>query len=95
MPKLKANHIFVTNEEDAAITAASMSHPDATQLTDAELAAVKPLKRLGRPPSAEKKDRITIRLSQDVVQTFRATGGGWQKRLNDALKDWLKTNSPV
>ncbi|HEY5801089.1 MAG TPA: BrnA antitoxin family protein, partial [Burkholderiaceae bacterium] len=22
---------------------------------------------------------------------FRATGDGWQTRMNDALKDWLKT----
>jgi hypothetical protein len=26
---------------------------------------------------------------------FRATGKGWQTRMNDAIKDWLTTHSPV
>ena len=41
------------------------------------------------------KERITIRLSPDVVQRFRATGDGWQTRVDAALQDWLKTHNPV
>ena len=41
------------------------------------------------------KERITIRLSPDVVQTFRASGNGWQKKVDAALRDWLKTHSLV
>jgi uncharacterized protein (DUF4415 family) len=41
------------------------------------------------------KERITIRLSRDVVEQFRASGDGWQTRVDAALKDWLKTHSPV
>jgi uncharacterized protein (DUF4415 family) len=37
----------------------------------------------------------TIRLSNDVLQAFRATGDGWQTRVDAALKDWLKTHSTV
>lgn len=36
------------------------------------------------------KERITIRLSRNVVQSFRATGEGWQTRVDAALQDWLK-----
>ncbi len=39
------------------------------------------------------KDRITIRLSPDVVSQFRATGQGWQARVDAALKDWLSSHS--
>lgn len=49
----------------------------------------------GRPKASVTKERITIRLSHDVVSTFRATGGGWQTRLDEALQDWLKTHSPA
>jgi len=49
----------------------------------------------GRPKAAVTKERITIRLSPEVVQTFRATGDGWQTRVDSALKDWLKTHSPA
>ncbi|NCX11486.1 MAG: hypothetical protein EBW73_01425 [Betaproteobacteria bacterium] len=34
--------------------------------------------------------RITIRLSPEVVARFRATGKGWQSRMNAALQDWLR-----
>lgn len=48
----------------------------------------------GRPKAAVTKERITIRLSQEVVERFRASGDGWQTRVDAALKDWLKTHSP-
>ena len=47
------------------------------------------------PQKTPIKERITIRLSADVVQPFRATGDGWQTRVDAALKDWLKTHSPA
>lgn len=49
----------------------------------------------GRPKAEVTKERITIRLSPEVVGAFRATGDGWQTRIDGALKDWLKTHSPV
>lgn len=47
------------------------------------------------PQKAPTKQRITIRLSQEVVEQFRATGEGWQVRVDTALRDWLKDHSPV
>jgi Uncharacterized protein conserved in bacteria len=44
---------------------------------------------------APTKERISIRLSPEVVAPFRATGSGWQTRLDAALKDWLKTHTPT
>lgn len=41
------------------------------------------------------KERITIRLSRTVVQRFRATGVGWQTRVDVALQDWLKKHPPA
>ncbi len=42
------------------------------------------------PQKAPVKERVTIRLSQNVVESFRATGDGWQTRVDAALQDWLK-----
>ena len=53
------------------------------------------VKLRGRPKAAVTKERITIRLSQEVVAQFRASGDGWQTRVDAALKDWLKTHSPA
>ena len=49
--------------------------------------------KLGRPPLAHPKEHLNIRLDADVVGAFRRTGNGWQTRLNDALRDWLKTHA--
>jgi uncharacterized protein (DUF4415 family) len=95
MPKLKPGTIVPTPQEDAAITAAAMSDPDALPYTDEQWAAVKPLLRRGRPPAATTKERITIRLSPDVLERFRATGPGWQTRVDAALKDWLESHEPA
>jgi len=46
----------------------------------------------GRPKALITKERITIRLSPDVLGAFRATGQGWQTRMDQALRDWLKSH---
>ena len=46
--------------------------------------------RRGRPPKARPKVSTTIRLSQDVIDHFRAGGRGWQTRIDEALLDWIK-----
>ena len=47
------------------------------------------------PQKEPTKERITIRLSPEVVQRFRDTGDGWQTRVDTALKDWLKSHKPA
>ena len=41
------------------------------------------------PQRTPTKERITIRLSREVVEQFRATGDGWQTRIDTALQEWL------
>jgi uncharacterized protein (DUF4415 family) len=47
------------------------------------------------PQKAPTKQATTIRLSPEVMAAFKATGAGWQTRIDAALKDWLRTHSPV
>lgn len=51
--------------------------------------------RRGRPKAASPKQALTVRYDAEVVEAFKATGKGWQTRMNAALKDWLKTHSPT
>ena len=81
-----------TPEQDAVITAAAMTDPDAVPLTDAEWEAAKPKLQRGRPPATVTKERVTMRLSRDVVARFRASGPGWQTRIDAALQEWLETH---
>lgn len=93
MPKLKPGTILPTPEEDAAITAAAMSDPDAIPFTDAEWEAAKPMTRRGRPLGSGSKVQVTMRLDIDVVEKLKATGAGWQTRANDALRSWVKRHA--
>lgn len=47
----------------------------------------------GRPRLADAKRQVTIRLEPDLLDRLRATGPGWQTRLNEAVRDWLKKQS--
>ena len=82
-----------TREEDALITAAANADPDAQPLTDAEWEKVKPRLRRGRPPGSGTKAQVTLRLDVDVLEKFKASGEGWQTRINDALKSLVQTHA--
>ncbi|MGP1676627.1 MAG: BrnA antitoxin family protein [Giesbergeria sp.] len=54
-------------------------------------------KKRGRPISAVRKEQVSVRYSPEVLAYFRATGEGWQTRMDAALQvlvrkhpDWLK-----
>lgn len=67
---------------------ARSSGPDS--LSDAELAAFPRTRaRLGRPTKESRKAQITLRLDPDVLAHFRATGPGWQSRINKTLRSAL------
>jgi len=90
MPALKPNHIFVTNEEDATITEAAMSDPDALPWTDEQLETVRPLMRIGRggrPKLAVVRPTLNMRVDKPVLDHLRATGKGWQTRVNNLLRE--------
>jgi uncharacterized protein (DUF4415 family) len=93
MPKLKSGTILPTPADDAAITAAAMSDPDAMPFTDPEWEQVKPLVRRGRPLGSGSKTQVTLRLDVEVIQKFKASGDGWQTRINDALKSWVQSHA--
>jgi uncharacterized protein (DUF4415 family) len=52
-------------------------------------------RKRGRPVSEVTKEQVAIRFDPEVLSAFRAAGPGWQTRMNEALKDWLRTHSPV
>ena len=78
--RVKAGLDAMTDEEDAEIHAAALADPDNPP------GLIMKLKRVGRPPAALTKIPVTLRLDRDVVASFRATGEGWQTRMNDALR---------
>jgi uncharacterized protein (DUF4415 family) len=87
--KDKSGRLFLlpTPEEDAAINVGIAADPDTFELTEEWFAKAKRMG--GRPKAAQLKRQVSIRFSQDVVDYFRATGKGWQTRMDAALKEWI------
>lgn len=59
---------------------------DAAWVASADLYDGEKLIRRGRPKSAVTKEPVKLRLDADVLAALRATGDGWQTRINDTLR---------
>ena len=44
------------------------------------------------PQKAARKVQTAVRYDADIIEAFKSGGAGWQTRMNDALRDWLKTH---
>ena len=92
MPSTPTRQVHLPDDaEEQAINAGIALDADTLEISDAQFAEMRPVK-LGRPFAQQTKERITIRLSADVLAAFRATGTGWQTRVDAALKEWLATH---
>ena len=47
----------------------------------------------GRPKSERPKQLLSIRYSPEVVSYFKATGTGWQARMDRVLRDYVTVHS--
>jgi uncharacterized protein (DUF4415 family) len=71
---------------------------DNPEATEAELREFRPFRevfpelaasidrKLGRPKADSPKKAISLRLDAEVIERFKATGDGWQSRMNEALR---------
>mgnify|MGYP001606821219 CR=1 FL=1 len=59
----------------------------------AGLVALKKQRGERGPQKLPTKVPTTIRFDADVLAALKASGKGWQTRVNEAVKDWLKTHS--
>jgi len=81
-------------EEDRAIIAAAQSDSEAKPLTPKQLKAMVPLRSIrGRPRSPNRKLLVSVRYSPEVVAYFKATGEGWQSRMDGVLRAYVERRS--
>ena len=94
-----------TADEEAAINAGIAADPDNPELDAAWFATAKPASEFyspevfaalvamkrprGRPKAETTKVFTAIRLDADLLEAFKATGKGWQTRVNAALRESL------
>jgi uncharacterized protein (DUF4415 family) len=90
----KPKMIRDTPEEEAAIQRGIDADPDNPEITGEQAAPMVPhsefvKRQRGRPKSDTPKEHINVRLDADVLAHFRASGDGWQTRMNNALREWV------
>ena len=82
-------------KDNAKIVAAAKADPDAQPMTKAQLDSLVPIRAVrGRPKSGSKKLLLSVRYSVDVVEYFRATGEGWQARMDSVLRQYVNKQVP-
>lgn len=85
---------MLTDEDEARLQASMANDPDNPELTDDELAALRPASEAlppalyaaltrprGRPKAEVTKQPVRLRLDPEVIEAFKARGAGWQTRL--------------
>ncbi|MCP4066596.1 MAG: BrnA antitoxin family protein [Gammaproteobacteria bacterium] len=98
-------HKPISDAEEARIQKMIASDPDAPEATDEQISEAKPFTEAfpaladkmrknvgGRPRSANPKVPVSIRLDQEVVTKLKATGPGWQSRVNEMLRREVLTD---
>lgn len=87
------------NGKPENITRDAWDSVDSPELTEDELARMKPAREALKPALFEKltkgrgpqktptKEAVSLRLDRDVVEHFRSMGPGWQTKINDILRE--------
>jgi uncharacterized protein (DUF4415 family) len=88
----------ITDEEEARIQAGIAADPDNPELTDEQLANLRPFAEVfpeladaikrerGRPRLVAPKQAVTLRISPETVARFKAAiGPNWRQRMSEVL----------
>jgi uncharacterized protein (DUF4415 family) len=99
----------LSDAEEAAIQAQIAEDLDSPELTEEDFARMRPAREVlppdlyanltknkgGRPKSDATKVPVTLRVDPDTLAAYKATGTGWQTRMNEALRKGKPQVSPL
>jgi uncharacterized protein (DUF4415 family) len=96
MTKHKRKARRLSNAEEVRIQAGIAADPDNPEWTARDFRRAKPFvkmfpalaksRRVRGPQKQPTKVAVSLRLSREVVERFKADGPGWQTRMDEALK---------
>jgi uncharacterized protein (DUF4415 family) len=87
---------MLTEEEEAGVQRGIAADPDNPEWTAEDFKRAKPFaevfpdlsesRRVRGPQKEPTKVAVSLRLTREVVERFKAAGPGWQTRMDEALK---------
>jgi len=96
MKKHRRKVLKLSNAEEARIQAGIAADPDNPEWTALNFRRAKPFvkafpalaksRRVRGPQRQPTKVAVSLRLTREVVERFKAGGPGWQTRMDEALK---------
>jgi uncharacterized protein (DUF4415 family) len=96
MTKHKRKARRLSNAEEVRIQAGIAADPDNPEWTARDFRRAKPFvkmfptlaksRRVRGPQKQPTKVAVSLRLTREVVERFKADGPGWQTRMDEALK---------
>ena len=80
------------------ISQADWDSVESPKLSESFLAGMKPVavlhadmpSRVRGPQKAPRKAPVSLRIDESTIKAFRSTGRGWQTRINEILRDWIR-----
>ena len=88
----------ITDTEEARIQAGIAADPDNPEISDEQFARMRPASEVlppalfsaltrprGRPKAAVTKVAVKLRLDPVALDAWKASGAGWQSRINDLI----------
>lgn len=76
----------VVDDENPEWTEADFARAKGPEFLPPEVLAAFPKTRVRGPQKTPTKRAVSLRLSREVVDHFKASGPGWQTRIDNALK---------
>ncbi len=94
---MKKPNPYMTDEDNPELTEEFFKHAVPARVLHPDLVADWEKRQRGQrgPQKAPVKEAVSLRVDKDVLAKFKATGNGWQTRMNAVLRRGAKGLRPI
>ena len=83
---------FIATCEALAVPDRGIDFSDIPELTDEQIAQMKPSHLVNKNMWKPQKKVLSIRIDADLLESLKASGNGWQTRLNDWIRNGVSSH---
>ena len=83
---------FIAACEANAVPDSEIDFSDILELTDEQIAQLRPSHLVNKKMWKPQKKVVSIRIDADLLEALKASGKGWQTRLNDWIRNGVASH---